>query len=144
MSCRRHALYLSEEEGRSVRQVLLEYGYNYRQTADALSTTRNYDGRNLSRSFISMALRGKRGLPDAMIYGLLEIVNNDSRLQFLLRGTSPIQPTAEDHFEGLFLDYEHQLRGLYKGLSKEGKLEILQGLEQLVQKIEKTKREKKK
>ena len=138
MSCRQHALYLSSDEGRMVREVLREHGYgNYRQIAASLAKTDRYRREvPLHRSFMSRVLRGKGGVPEAMIYGLLELVEEDERLHFLRRGTSPIQPTPKDHWEGLFLDYIHQLRTLYGQATRQERIVALQGLEQIVQSLE--------
>lgn len=138
MGSRRHTLYLNEEEGRVVADILQGKGYEtYPQMAQALAGTEGYKGRAISCSYLSMALHGKRGIPEAMIYSLLELTGDEERLHFLRRGLSPIQPIARDHWEGIFLDYIHQLRELYEGATRKGRLEALQGLEKVVQLLEK-------
>jgi|SRR3989344_7164389 len=131
MGARQHSLRLNPEERGLVKVVLREYDIPTQAAlADVLGRTAYYSERGgpLEHSFIARVVgnaRPQEGMPEAMIYGVLELTKDDSRLQFLRRGLGPITPIARDHIHALMLTYEQLARERFSVVSEQEQLEAL-------------------
>src|SRR3989338_9172845 len=131
MGARQHSLRINPEERGLVKSVLSEYEITTQAAlAEALGRTSYYSGREgpVGHSFIARVLgnaRPHQGIPEAMIYGVLELTKDDSRLKFLRRGLGPITPEARDHIHALMLTYEQLARERFSTVSEREQLEAL-------------------
>jgi len=141
-------LYLNPEQVASIKHVIREKTQHESAASisEALFRTKICSEAYSSLAVVYQTVRrvfgGGRAVPYALIEGVLELCEDDERLQFLRRQSdqdvrqSKLRGAYQnDPFDRVLLSYFDQIRDKYTPLEKQAKIEVLGQLEQIVKKL---------
>jgi len=144
----RSRLHLNPEQVASIKHVIREKTQHESAAliSEALFRTKICSEAYSSFTVVYQTVRrvfgGERAVPYALIEGVLELCEDDERLQFLRRhpGQGVHQSKLRgayqnDPFDMVLLSYFDQIRDKYTPLEKQAKIEVLGQLEEVVKRL---------